>query len=107
MDDATRQKLLRVGRDDLVKVHDLTVSGWAGINSTGGAIVDRRKYPQAIPLPRTSVMPSIPEPKELTYDDLSLECKECDYMLNYEPERSWPKNCAKCQMDTDILRRFL
>lgn len=63
MDEATKKKLIDAGRKDLVDACELTESGYAGVNSKG-TIVDRRKFPDAIPV-QANPMFSAPEPKSL------------------------------------------
>ena len=64
MDESTKQHLISAGRNDLVEVFELNESGWAGITTDTGMIVDRRKFPKAIPAPKNSML-GIPEPKKL------------------------------------------
>lgn len=49
MTDETKQKLIDAGRSDLVEVYEINQSGYAGILPNGN-IVDRRKFPNAIPV---------------------------------------------------------
>jgi hypothetical protein len=46
MTEETKQKLREAGREDLIKVHEINQSGYAGINPNGN-IVDRREFPNA------------------------------------------------------------
>ncbi len=62
MTEETKQKLRDAGREDLIKTNDLLESGWAGINKQG-TIVDRREYPEAVPIPYSSMFPNTPHPK--------------------------------------------
>lgn len=63
MTEETKQKLRDAGREDLIEIYEINQSGYAGILSNGN-IVDRRKYPTAIPVQKNSLL-GIPEPKEL------------------------------------------
>ena len=63
MSPETKQKLIDAGRKDLVEVHEINQSGYAGINPNG-KIVDRRKFPKAIPVQKNKML-NIPEPKKL------------------------------------------
>lgn len=63
MTEETRQKLIDDGRQDLVDIFDINKSGYAGVTSTG-MIVDRRKYPDALPIQENSLF-GIPKPKDL------------------------------------------
>ncbi len=63
MNQETRDKLIAAGRADLVEIHDINQSGYAGVLSNGN-IVDRRKFPSAIPVPANSML-GIPPPKPL------------------------------------------
>jgi hypothetical protein len=64
MDDETKQKLIAAGRPDLGEAHEISISGWAGILPYDGRIVDRRKFPEAIPVQKNSML-NLPEPKQL------------------------------------------
>lgn len=59
----SKQKLKEVGRQDLIDIYYLNRSGYAGM-SKEGMIVDRRQYPDAIPVQKNTLM-GIPEPKGL------------------------------------------
>ena len=63
MTEEIKQKLIDAGRKDLVEVYEVNQSGYAGINKNGN-IVDRRKFPKAIPVQENSVL-NIPKPKKL------------------------------------------
>ncbi len=63
MDKETREKLVKAGREDLVKVFDINSSGYAGILPSG-MIVDRREYPNAIPVQENELL-GIPKPKKI------------------------------------------
>ncbi len=65
-----KQKLREAGREDLIEVHEINQSGYAGIDANG-TIVDRRKHPDAIPIPANKML-GIPEPKDLHDED--IEC---------------------------------
>ena len=64
MDQITKQKLIDMGRKDLVDTHEILSSGYAGINKKG-MIVDRRVDKEAVPIPYSSMFPNTPPPKEL------------------------------------------
>lgn len=64
MNEETKQKLRDAGRQDLIDTHDILTSGYAGVNKIG-QIVDRRKFPDAVPIPYSSVFPDTPHPKPL------------------------------------------
>ena len=40
---------------ELLKVHEIVKSGWAGVLSNGN-IVDRREHPEAIPIQKNTLM---------------------------------------------------
>ena len=61
MDKATKRKLKEAGREDLIEIFEINKSGYAGILSNGN-IVDRRKYPKAIPVQENRLL-GIPKPK--------------------------------------------
>lgn len=63
MTDETKQKLKDMGRPDLVEIFELNASGYAGCDRNG-QIVDRRKFPEAVPVQKNSLF-GIPEPKPL------------------------------------------
>lgn len=63
MTEEMKQKLIDAGRKDLVEIHEINQSGYAGINPKGN-IVDRRKFPKAIPVQKNEML-NIPEPKKL------------------------------------------
>jgi hypothetical protein len=63
MTEEIKQKLIAAGRADLVEVYEINQSGYAGILSNGN-IVDRRKYPEAIPVQKNESL-GIPESKPL------------------------------------------
>lgn len=64
LNEETRKKLIEAGREDLVETNDLLCSGYAGVSKTG-QIVDRRKFPDAVPMPYNSMFPDTPPPKEV------------------------------------------
>jgi hypothetical protein len=49
--------------DALKKIRELTAAGWAGVMPNGN-LVDRRENPNAIPVPKNSLL-GVPEPKFL------------------------------------------
>jgi len=63
MDQETKDLLISQGRQDLVDIHEINQSGYAGCMPNGN-IVDRRKFPEAIPVQRNSLF-GIPSPKKL------------------------------------------
>jgi hypothetical protein len=63
MTEETKQKLREAGREDLIKVHEINQSGYAGINPNGN-IVDRREFPNAAPVQENRML-NIPKPKKL------------------------------------------
>jgi len=56
-----KDKLIAAGRQDLVEIWEFQKEGYAGILSNG-TIVDRRKFPDAIPM-QCNALFSIPDPK--------------------------------------------
>ena len=67
MTEETKKKLIELGREDLVKIHEFTQAGYGGVIPNGN-IVDRREFPEAIPLQKNSLL-NIPAPKELPSND--------------------------------------
>jgi hypothetical protein len=63
MTEETKQALIAAGRKDLIDIHEINQSGYAGVNKKGN-IVDRRLYPDAVPVQKNSIF-GIPEPREL------------------------------------------
>lgn len=63
MTEELKQKLIDAGRTDLLEILELNSSGYAGVLSSG-MIVDRRKFPEAIPIQKNRLF-NIPEPKEI------------------------------------------
>lgn len=63
MTEETKQKLREAGREDLIETHDLIASGYAGINQQG-TIVDRRQFPEAVPI-QENAMFNAPKPKDV------------------------------------------
>lgn len=63
MTEETKQKLRDAGREDLIEAYEINQSGYAGLLPSG-KIVDRRKYPEAIPVQENKIL-GIPKPKEL------------------------------------------
>lgn len=64
MSEETKKILREKGREDLIEIMEINDSGYAGILSTG-EIVDRRKHPEAIPIPENKFM-GIPKSKPLS-----------------------------------------
>ena len=58
-----KKKLIDAGRKDLVEIHEINLSGYAGINPNGN-IVDRREFPNAVPVQKNKMF-NIPEPKKV------------------------------------------
>lgn len=65
MNEDTKKKLREAGRKDLIETHDIVQSGYAGILPENGMIVDRRKHPNAIPIPENKLF-NTPKPEDLT-----------------------------------------
>ena len=63
MDEETKQKLIKAGRQDLIDVMEINESGFAGVLPNGN-IVDRRKFPNAIPVQKNSLF-NVPSPKPI------------------------------------------
>lgn len=63
MTEEVKQKLRDAGREDLIRIHEINQSGYAGCNRNG-QIVDRREHPEAVPVAKNSLF-GIPEPKKL------------------------------------------
>jgi len=63
LDDKTKQILREKSREDLIKIDEINDSGYAGINPNGG-IVDRREFPNAIPIQENKLL-GIPKSKKL------------------------------------------
>jgi hypothetical protein len=63
MTEEMKQKLIDAGCKDLVEIYEINQSGYAGINPNGN-IVDRRKFPKAVPVQKNEML-NIPEPKKL------------------------------------------
>jgi len=63
MSEEMKQKLIDAGRKDLVEVYEINQSGFAGMNASGN-IVDRRKFPLAVPVQENKLL-DIPKPKKL------------------------------------------
>jgi|GEM_PF-1170570 len=70
MTEEIKQKLRDAGREDLIKIHEINQSGYAGVLPNGN-IVDRREHPNAVPVQKNSLF-NIPLPKKLTQDDQLL-----------------------------------
>lgn len=63
MTEESKQKLRDAGREDLIELHELNKSGYAGVDRTG-KIVDRRKFPNAVPVQENSLF-GVVAPKEV------------------------------------------
>lgn len=59
-----RRRLYIADRPDLIQIDIINQSGYAGILGGSGRIVDRRQFPNAIPVPENSIF-GIPAPKSL------------------------------------------
>lgn len=77
MTEETKQKLRAAGRQDLIDVHELNQSGYAGVNRQG-MIVDRRTNPDAVPVQKNDLF-GIPEPKKVTKLVQCVACMHVDY----------------------------
>lgn len=64
MTQETKDKLIAAGRGDLIETHEISISGYGGVNRAGN-IVDRRKFPDAVPIAKNSMF-GIPEPLPIT-----------------------------------------
>lgn len=71
MTEETKHKLREAGREDLINIHEINQSGYAGINSKG-MIVDRREFPEAVPVPENRML-NIPAPKEWLHSAITSE----------------------------------
>lgn len=63
MTEENRNKLITLGRQDLVDTYDLLQTGYAGVNQQGN-IVDRRIFPEAIEIKHNSMFDT-PPPKKI------------------------------------------
>lgn len=63
MTEETKKKLIEMGRQDLVEIHEINQAGYAGV-LPNGRLVDRRKHPEAIPVQENKLL-GIPKPKDL------------------------------------------
>lgn len=63
MNEDIKQIMVEHSREDLIEIHELNQSGYAGINPNGN-IVDRREFPKATPIPENKMF-GIPKPKDL------------------------------------------
>lgn len=63
MTEETKNKLRAAGREDLIKGFEIMVSGYAGV-LPNGEIVDRREYPNAVPIQENKLF-NTPPPKPL------------------------------------------
>ena len=61
-----KDKLIAAGKKYLVDIHEIHIAGYAGILGIIGTIVDRRMYPEAIPVAKNSLF-GIPEPKSISH----------------------------------------
>lgn len=62
MSEEVKVKLRLAGREDLIKIHEINQSGYAGILPNGN-IVDRREHPEAIPVQENKML-GIPKAKQ-------------------------------------------
>lgn len=63
MDKRIQQRLKAAGREDLITAMEITELGYAGVMPNGN-IVDRRKHPEAISIPKNAQL-GIPEAKAI------------------------------------------
>lgn len=63
MTEEFKQKLIKAGRKGLVEIFEINQSGYAGCDRNGN-IVDRRKFPKAVPIQENRLL-GIPKPKKL------------------------------------------
>lgn len=68
------EQLKAAGRTDLIEIHKINQSGYAGVKPNGN-IVDRRKFPYAVAVQENPMM-DIPKSKPLTFDDVTCLTKE-------------------------------
>lgn len=85
-----KEALRKAGREDLILVEEINQSGYAGIMPETGTIVDRRKFPFAIPVQK-NILLGIPEPKEVI-DLPKLQFFENDHIV-FRPQDVASKNC--------------
>jgi len=83
MTDENKKKLILAGRPDLVRIHELNASGYAGVTAEG-ELVDRRYNPDAIPVQKNSIF-GTPTPKDLN-PALILLCE-----IHSEWAENWDK----------------
>lgn len=67
MDEEVKKKLRDAGREDLIEIHELNASGFAGVLPNGN-IVDRRKFPNAVPIQKNDLF-GVAEPKPIFEHD--------------------------------------
>lgn len=60
----TKQQLRDAGMDDLIRAYEVSQSLYGGV-SPSGAIVDRREFPEAVPMQKNDML-GIPEAKEIS-----------------------------------------
>lgn len=63
MTEEVKQKLIDAGRQDLIDIYEINQSGYAGVLPNGN-IVDRRKFPDAVPVQENNLL-GIPKAKKL------------------------------------------
>ena len=64
MNDKIKRMLIDAGMQEHIDIYEVTLLGYAGIMPGTGAIVDRRKHPEAMPVPENRYL-GIPAPKEI------------------------------------------
>ncbi len=69
MSEETKAKLRDAGREDLIETFELNQEGYVGCLPGTGMLVDRRKFPEAIPVPKNAAM-GIPEPKKIEKEEM-------------------------------------
>lgn len=59
LDDKTKAML-----EQARKVREFTSAGYAGVERPSGRIVDRREHPDALPIPKNTLL-DVPEPRKV------------------------------------------
>lgn len=108
MKEEVKKFLIEKGRQDLVEIHEINESGYAGVLPNGN-IVSRLEYPKAYPIQKSSVF-GIPKPKK-TKEKMTSDyvCSDCgSYFLT--PEQLETENvftfheglCGVCDTNKSI-----
>ena len=71
MTEEVKQKLHDAGREDLIRIHEINQSGYAGC-ARNGNIVDRREHPEAVPVPENKLL-GIPPAKEWPHSAITAK----------------------------------